>query len=92
MSISLSASPLRHAVQAALIGLTLWLSGCATAPPPVSSPPIPRLQPQAMQEINRYADSEFRYADKSDEAAIAAMVREMQRSEEAKRRYLEGRG
>ena len=56
MSISLSASPLRHAVQAALIGLTLWLSGCATAPPPVSSPPIPRLQPQAMQEINRYEE------------------------------------
>lgn len=45
-----------------------------------------------VQEINRYADSEFRYADKSDEAAIAAMVRDMQRSEEAKRRYLEGRG
>jgi len=45
-----------------------------------------------VQEINRYADSEFRYADKSDEAAIAAMVRDMARAEEAKRRYLEGRG
>lgn len=41
-----------------------------------------------IQEINRYADSEFRYADKSDEAAIAAMVRDMERTEEAKRRYL----
>jgi hypothetical protein len=45
-----------------------------------------------IQEINRYADSEFRYADKSDEAAIADMVRQMKLGEEAKRRYLEGRG
>ncbi|WP_300514118.1 ATP-binding protein [Aliiroseovarius sp.] len=45
-----------------------------------------------IQEINRYADSEFRYADKSDEAAIEAMVREFGRTEEAKRRYLEGKG
>ena len=45
-----------------------------------------------IQEINRYADSEFRYADNSDEAAIAAAVREMGRMEEAKRRYLEERG
>ena len=45
-----------------------------------------------IQEINRYADSEFRYADKSDEAAIAAAVRDMQRMEEAKRRYLGGKG
>ena len=44
-----------------------------------------------IQEINRYADSEFRYADKSDEVAIADMVREMDRMEEAKRRYLEGK-
>ena len=29
-----------------------------------------------IQEINRYADSEFCYADKSDEVAIEAMVRE----------------
>lgn len=41
-----------------------------------------------IQEINRYADSEFRYADKSDEIAIANAVRDMQRMEEAKRRYL----
>ena len=44
-----------------------------------------------IQEINRYADSEFRYADKSDEVAIEAMVREYGRTEEAKRRYLEGK-
>ena len=40
-----------------------------------------------IQEINRYADSEFRYADKSDEVAIDGMVREMERMAEAKRRY-----
>ena len=45
-----------------------------------------------IQEINRYADSEFRYADKSDEVAISGMVRDFGRSEEAKRRYLEGKG
>ena len=45
-----------------------------------------------VQEINRYADSEFRYADKSDEVAIENAVREMGRMEEAKRRYLEGKG
>lgn len=44
-----------------------------------------------VQEINRYADSEFRYADKSDEAAIDALVRDMGRMEEAKRRYVEGK-
>jgi SpoVK/Ycf46/Vps4 family AAA+-type ATPase len=42
-----------------------------------------------VQEINRYADSEFRYADKSDEAAIKAMVREFGITEEAKRRFLD---
>lgn len=41
-----------------------------------------------IQEINRYADSEFRYADKSDEVAIENAVREMERMEEAKKRYL----
>ena len=44
-----------------------------------------------IQEINRYADSEFRYADKSDEIAIAGMVRDFGRQEEAKRRFLEGK-
>jgi len=45
-----------------------------------------------IQEVNRYADSEFRYADKSDEVAIEGMVRDYERQEEAKRRYLEGKG
>ncbi|OAN97635.1 AAA family ATPase [Sulfitobacter geojensis] len=44
-----------------------------------------------VQEINRYADSEFRYADKSDEVAIDNAVRDMQRMEAAKKRYLGGR-
>ncbi|WP_390911966.1 AAA family ATPase [Pseudosulfitobacter sp. SM2401] len=41
-----------------------------------------------VQEINRYADSEFRYADKSDEVAVDAMVRDMGRQVEAKKRFL----
>ncbi len=45
-----------------------------------------------VQEINRYADSEFRYADKSDEVAIDGLVRDMGRMEEARRRYGEGKG
>jgi energy-coupling factor transporter ATP-binding protein EcfA2 len=45
-----------------------------------------------LQEINRYADSEFRYADKSYEVAIDQMVRDFARQEEAKKRYLEGKG
>ncbi|MEP3276040.1 MAG: ATP-binding protein [Stappiaceae bacterium] len=40
-----------------------------------------------IQEINRYADSEFRYADKSDEVAIEQAVREMHRMSAAKQRY-----
>lgn len=44
-----------------------------------------------LQEINRYADSEFRYADKSDEVAIEAMVRDFGRQEEANKRYLESK-
>ncbi len=53
---------------------------------------VPMTVEMVIQEINRYADSEFRYGDKSDEAAIEAMVREFGRQEEAKRRYLEGKG
>jgi len=45
-----------------------------------------------IQEINRYADSEFRYAEKSDEVAIENAVRDMGRMEEARRRYLESKG
>ncbi|MEO0669395.1 MAG: ATP-binding protein [Pseudomonadota bacterium] len=51
---------------------------------------VPITVDMVVQEINRYADSEFRYADKSDEVAIDAMVRDYGRQEEAKKRYLEG--
>lgn len=50
---------------------------------------VPITIDMVLQEINRYADSEFRYADKSDEIAINAMVRDFGRSEEAKRRYMD---
>jgi len=53
---------------------------------------VPITVDMVIQEINRYADSEFRYADKSDEVAIENMVRDFGRQEEAKRRYLEGKG
>ncbi|KIC11567.1 ATPase AAA [Leisingera sp. ANG-M1] len=53
---------------------------------------VPITVDMVVQEINRYADSEFRYADKSDEVAIENMVRDFGRQEEAKRRYLEGQG
>lgn len=53
---------------------------------------VPITTEMVLQEINRYADSEFRYADKSDEVAIENMVREYGRQEEAKRRYLESKG
>ncbi len=43
-----------------------------------------------IQEINRYADSEFRYGNASDEAAIDAQVTEMARMAEARRRFAEG--
>ena len=36
-----------------------------------------------MQEINRYADSEFRYSDKSDDAAVQKMVRDARLRERA---------
>lgn len=38
-----------------------------------------------MQEINRYADSEFRYSDRADEAAVVRMVREQRLRERAVR-------
>ncbi|MDO6478866.1 AAA family ATPase [Shimia thalassica] len=53
---------------------------------------VPITVDMVLQEINRYADSEFRYADKSDEVAIENMVRDFGRQEEAKKRYLEGKG
>ena len=49
---------------------------------------VPITIDMVIQEINRYADSEFRYADKSDEVAIDNAVRDMGRMDEAKRRYL----
>jgi energy-coupling factor transporter ATP-binding protein EcfA2 len=58
----------------------------------ISALQVPITVEMVIQEINRYADSEFRYADKSDEAAIADAVRDMRRMEEAKRRYLKGDG
>jgi ATPase family associated with various cellular activities (AAA) len=42
-----------------------------------------------MQEINRYADSEFRYSDKSDDAAVAKMVREAKLRERAAKEVAE---
>jgi hypothetical protein len=53
---------------------------------------VPITVEMVIQEINRYADSEFRYADKSDEIAIDNMVRDYGRQEEAKKRYLESKG
>ena len=52
---------------------------------------VPITTEMVLQEINRYADSEFRYADKSDEVAVEAIVRDFGRQEEAKRRYLESK-
>ena len=57
----------------------------------ISDLSVPITVDMVMQEINRYADSEFRYADKSDEVAIENMVREYGRQEEAKKRYLKGK-
>src|SRR5262245_31982547 len=42
-----------------------------------------------MQEVNRYADSEFRYSDKSDDAAVAKMVRDARLRERAAREVAE---
>ncbi len=53
---------------------------------------VPITVEMVVQEINRYADSEFRYADKSDEAAIEEAVRDMRRMAAAKKRYLGGEG
>ena len=57
----------------------------------ISDLSVPITVDMVMQEINRYADSEFRYADKSDEIAIENMVRDYGRQEEAKKRYLKGK-
>ena len=39
----------------------------------------------AMEEINRYADSEFRYSDRSDDAAVQKMLRDARLRERAAR-------
>lgn len=39
--------------------------------------------PMILQEINRYADSEFRYTDKSDDAAIKDIIRRERQREKA---------
>lgn len=51
---------------------------------------VPITTDMVLQEINRYADSEFRYAGKSDAAAIESMVRDLGLQEAARKRYLEG--
>ncbi|TIN66590.1 MAG: AAA family ATPase, partial [Mesorhizobium sp.] len=38
-----------------------------------------------MQEINRYADSEFRYSDKSDDSAVQKLLRDARLRERAAR-------
>ncbi|MVA95688.1 AAA family ATPase [Nitratireductor sp. CAU 1489] len=38
-----------------------------------------------MQEINRYADSEFRYSDRSDDVAVSTMIRDARLRERALR-------
>ncbi len=43
-----------------------------------------------LQEINRYADSEFRYAGTSDEAAIEARLRDLRLQQEAHQRFTKG--
>ena len=42
-----------------------------------------------LQEINRYADSEFRYSDKSDQAAVNDMLRQARLREKAQARMEE---
>ena len=42
-----------------------------------------------MQEINRYSDSEFRYSDKADDAAVADIIRRQRQTERAAREIAE---
>lgn len=58
----------------------------------IRGPMVPIIVGMVIRLVNRYADSEFRHADRSDEAAIEAMVRDTGHAQEAKRRYLEGKG
>jgi hypothetical protein len=36
-----------------------------------------------LQEVNRYADSEFRYSDRSDDSAVTKMIRDARLRERA---------
>ena len=56
----------------------------------ISALRVPITPDMVLQEINRYADSAFRYADKSDEVAIEAMVRDFGRQAEAQKGGLVG--
>jgi len=38
-----------------------------------------------MQEVNRYADSEFRYSDRADDAAVERLLRDARLRERAAR-------
>lgn len=42
-----------------------------------------------MQEVNRYADSEFRYSDKSDDAAVSKLLRDARLRERAAKEMAE---
>jgi hypothetical protein len=42
-----------------------------------------------MQEVNRYADSEFRYSDKSDDAAVSKLLRDARLRERATKEMAE---
>jgi energy-coupling factor transporter ATP-binding protein EcfA2 len=53
---------------------------------------VPITPDMLLQEINRYADSEFRYAGKSDDVVIQNMVRELGLKEQALSHYQHSRG
>jgi hypothetical protein len=42
-----------------------------------------------LQEINRYADSEFRYSDRADETAVNDIIRRERQREKAVKRITE---
>src|SRR5690606_33772298 len=46
---------------------------------------MPFTMDMVMQEVNRYADSEFRYSDRADDAAVERMLREARLRQRAAR-------
>jgi hypothetical protein len=42
-----------------------------------------------LQEINRYADSEFRYSDRADETAVNEIIRRERQREKAVKKITE---